>query len=462
MSLLSSIRPSGRISFFHAKDSQLLLTRRSARPGSKEHISLGDLCRSATPSTCHLNPFLFNGHLQTAWTILKIDNIPIHYKRWMFESDDHAFAGHFAVDFVVPPYEVPDDAEVTDKARKYTLPDGLPERTGFFTEKEFSAFQSDDSKPMLVVLHGLSGGSHELYLRHVLAPLVSDGKWEACVVNSRGCAQTKITSGILYNARATWDVRQTVKWLRKTFPNRPLFGIGFSLGANILANYLGEEGEACPLKAAVICASPWNLELGSVNLQRSFLGLEVYSKTMGGSMKRLFEQHVEQISKNPRIDVAAVRACTYLHEFDRTVQCATWGYPTEGAYYRDASSVDSLLAIRIPFLTVQAEDDPIAHREAIPYQEFCQTPYGVLLTTSWGGHLGWFELGGGRWFVKPIINFLNKMVGEVDLEAPLQVEKPGMIPGHDIAHGGLEQNADTGSKPEFDPMRRKLAIPALQ
>lgn len=72
--------------------------------------------------------------------------------------------------------------------------------------------------------------------RHVLAPLITSGKWEACVINSRGCAEHKITSGILFNARATWDVRQMVTWLRKMYPNRPLFGIGFSLGANILTN----------------------------------------------------------------------------------------------------------------------------------------------------------------------------------------------------------------------------------
>ena len=44
----------------------------------------------------------------------------------------------------------------------------------------------------------------------------------------------------------------------------------------------------------------------------------------------------------------------------RALQCASWGYPTEGAYYRDASSVDSLLAIKIPFFAVQAEDDPVS------------------------------------------------------------------------------------------------------
>jgi len=45
-----------------------------------------------------------------------------------------------------------------------------------------------------------------------------------------------ITTGVLYNARATWDIRQVVKWLGEKFPNRPLFGLGFSLGANILVN----------------------------------------------------------------------------------------------------------------------------------------------------------------------------------------------------------------------------------
>jgi len=44
------------------------------------------------------------------------------------------------------------------------------------------------------------------------------------------------------------------------------------------------------LDAAVVCSNPWNLEAGSLALQRTWLGLEVYSKTMGGNMKRLFEQ----------------------------------------------------------------------------------------------------------------------------------------------------------------------------
>jgi predicted alpha/beta-fold hydrolase len=53
---------------------------------------------------------------------------------------------------------------------------------------------------------------------------------------------------------------------------------------------LGEEGDACELQAAVICSNPWKLEVASIALQRSWLGLNVYSKAMGSSLKKLFEQ----------------------------------------------------------------------------------------------------------------------------------------------------------------------------
>lgn len=45
---------------------------------------------------------------------------------------------------------------------------------------------------------------------------------------------------------------------------------------------------------------------------------------------------------------------------DPRPRCPSWGYPTEDAYYRDASSTDSVVAIRIPFLAVQAKDDPVS------------------------------------------------------------------------------------------------------
>ena len=44
----------------------------------------------------------------------------------------------------------------------------------------------------------------------------------------------------------------------------------------------------------------------------------------------------------------------------------------------------------------------IAVGEAVPYLEFTRNPYTVLCSTSLGGHLSWFESGGGRWFAKAV------------------------------------------------------------
>jgi uncharacterized protein len=328
--------------------------------------SLAELIKPLTPP-CWLNPLIFNGDLQTVATLVKSASIPIHYKRRIFEADDPTYLGQFAVDFVVNPNKEQDSS--------------LPPRTTYYSDEEFANLGSDDKIPMLVILHGLSGGSHELYLRSLLEPLVvsetnpEGGGWEACVVISRGCSNTSITSTVLYNARATWDIRQTVKWLRKKFPNRPLFGAGFSLGGNILLNYLGEEGENCEMQAAVVFSAVWNNEVASKGLQRGWWNREVYNRALGTNMKKLFEKHVDQISKNPRIDLDKVRGSKYLFEFDRYVQGPTWGYPTEGAYYRDASSIDASMGIRIPLLAIHAEDDPVVCDEVLPIEEVQVTPY---------------------------------------------------------------------------------------
>lgn len=205
---------------FYGSQNSVSLPPRS--PGA-ESISLLSLVKETTPR-CNLNPLLFNGDLQTFWTAVKPADVPIYYKRHIFEHEDPTYAGTFTVDFVVKPYEGTDSS--------------LPHRTTYYTESEFKNLASQDERPMVVILHGLAGGSDEVYLRAALKPLVDAG-WEACVVNSRGCAMSKITSSVLYNARATWDIRQTVKWLRKNFPNRALFGLGFSLGANIMTNVSG-------------------------------------------------------------------------------------------------------------------------------------------------------------------------------------------------------------------------------
>lgn len=164
-------------------------------------------------------------------------------------------------------------------------------------------------------------------------------------------------------------------------------------------------------------------------------------------------RHREEILKEIPIDEEAVKTVKYLHEFDRLIQCPTWGYPSENAYYRDASSVDAIFDIRIPCLILQAEDDPIVGMTAVPYEEVQFTPYLTICSTSMGGHLGWYETGGGRWHAKPVFNFLDKMVREVDGKATKK---------HAHANDASKLAKRKYRGPfDFEPMRRKMYLPEV-
>jgi hypothetical protein len=129
-----------------------------------------------------------------------------------------------------------------------------------------------------------------------------------------------------------------------------------------------------------------------------------------------------------------------------------------------------LSVITDSFPTSTADLLQIAVNEALPRNEVKQTPYGVLCTTSLGGHLSWFELGGGRWFAKAVSTpdplhrlwsrlcsvkttaFLQKMACEMDLEK--MPNSDGTFEGETV---GRKREP---LKPVFEPMRRKLHLPA--
>jgi len=126
---------------------------------------------------------------------------------------------------------------------------------------------------------------------------------------------------------------------------------------------------------------------------------------------------------DPKVDAELVRKSKYIWEFDRDLTARVYGYATVGAYYRDASSVDRLLGIRIPTFIVHAKDDPVAMKDAIPYDEVKSNPYAFMVQTSHGGHLSWFEMNGQRWFARTVVDYLRKMADEVEEVLPIKLEE---------------------------------------
>jgi hypothetical protein len=93
----------------------------------------------------------------------------------------------------------------------------------------------------------------------------------------------------------------------------------------------------------------------------------------------------------------------------------------------------------------------ISSKAALPFEEFKQNPYTLLCTTNWGGHLGSFQLGGGRWFATAAAAFLAKVHEEVDHVAARR-EREDVKVAVDVEGPGKKY-------PMFDPNHRRLILP---
>ncbi|ODQ68058.1 AB-hydrolase YheT [Nadsonia fulvescens var. elongata DSM 6958] len=360
-------------------------------------------------------PTLGNGHLQTIYTSSPaLENFDkIYYGRRIITWEEDGAS--VTCDFVVPP---PANDEQWEKQFAYAPVSDLPPhpvRTRYLTPEELEGLHSDDNKPMVIALHGLSGGSHENYVRATLAALNSpEYGFECVVLNSRGCARSVITTPVLFNGAWTLDVRRFIKDLRKRYPNRPFYMVGYSLGASILANYLGQEGADTDITGACILANPWDLSQASYELNSTYMGQKVYSPIMASNLKKLVKNHLKVLEQRPDFDSSKLGQCKTILDFDTNFTATLFGFDTAMDYYRHGSSVNRLMNNHTPSLILHALDDPIAPKTSLPYTEVQKNPYTYMVTSSLGGHLGWFEKGGQRWFTKPIADFFKAMNDNVD------------------------------------------------
>jgi hypothetical protein len=63
----------------------------------------------------------------------------------------------------------------------------------------------------------------------------------------------------LYSAGATYDLKNAMLYISNLFPDAPIYGIGFSLGAGMMTKYIGTEGHTSPIKAGIVLGNPWDL-----------------------------------------------------------------------------------------------------------------------------------------------------------------------------------------------------------
>ncbi|KAJ2655666.1 hypothetical protein IWW48_005407 [Coemansia sp. RSA 1200] len=299
-----------------------------------------------------------------------------------------------------------------------TMSDGGTISMDWYPSRPSDKDDTIKQRPIFVFLPGLGGSSQEYHIRSTAKTLSSSlesvGPCTVVVMNHRGSARTPLTSPRLYNAYDTTDYADIVQYVSECFPEAPLVGVGFSLGANLVTKYLGEQGSKTPLIAAAAICCPFDTEIAGREMDKpGFLNDRVFQPNLMATLKRALKRNINVFkTKYSDSEFDAIMRVKRMSHFDNLVTCKEYGHADCWDYYRAASSTAYVDNITIPFLAINTEDDPVTPFRGVPVKKFQNNPNLALVQVKHGGHLGLFTglLRPSIWYLQPVAEFLGAIL----------------------------------------------------
>ncbi|KAJ2745982.1 medium-chain fatty acid ethyl ester synthase/esterase 2 [Coemansia sp. BCRC 34301] len=268
--------------------------------------------------------------------------------------------------------------------------------------------------PLIVLVPGIAGGSHDFYVRSFIHHIgQAPYGYQVVVLHSRGCNGVDLHTPKAFHAGMTEDLREFVKRLAERWPESPLIGIGFSLGANILTKYIGEESHACRFVAAASVCNPFDIDttVGAMclpTIKNRFL----YAAVLTRSLISVFTANQKVILAGEVVlDAQRILSSRNINEFNEEYTAKVFGFQSAKELNVGGSCVHHLKDVRVPMLFINALDDPMCYRRTIPFNEIAKNPSLVLACTRYGGHLAYFEGASVTpWLPKQLLLFVRAML----------------------------------------------------
>lgn len=257
-------------------------------------------------------------------------------------------------------------------------------------------------KPLIILIHGLSGSSKSYYIVGLQHALLLQG-FRSVAINFRGCSGESNNLARCYHSGETEDIHFLYKTLRDREPHTPIGAVGFSLGGNVLLKWLGEQGDRLTLFAAVAVSVPLILSICATKLDRGFS--KIYRISLLGELKdyvRRKQQHLEKIGQTEQAgkikQLGNLSKINSFWQYDDRVVAPLHDFKDVNDYYQRASSRQFLKSITVPTLVIHAIDDPFMTKDVLPAMDEL-LPNVHLEITEGGGHVGFIS---GKNPFKPI------------------------------------------------------------
>lgn len=260
-------------------------------------------------------------------------------------------------------------------------------------------------RPVVLVLHGLEGSVHSHYAGNLMLALEQAG-FRPVLMHFRGCSGEPNRLPRSYHSGDTADLARVVDHVNRVTDGAVRAAVGFSLGGNVLLKWLGQAGDACPLRSAAAVSVPFRLADAANRLGRGLSRL--YEAHLVGKLKQSYLRKFRTVASPLDVDIAGLKN---FWEFDDKVTAPLHGFRGVDHYYGESSCRQYLSGIRVPTRIIHASDDPFMFAETVPEQAELSDCVELLLARQ-GGHVG-FVSGvapwkAEYWYEGKIVEFLVK------------------------------------------------------
>ena len=240
------------------------------------------------------------------------------------------------------------------------------------------------TNPIIILFHGLEGSSQSHYALALMQYLRKTSRL-GVVVHFRGCSGELNRLPRAYHSGDSEEIDWILSRFRASYPDRPLFAVGVSLGGNALLKWLGERESAAAdiLQAAAAVSCPFDMSACGHHLAHGFN--RIYTQHFLRTLKHFAG---EKLRRHPGLfDERSMRGARTLYEFDDIVTAPLHGFASAADYWHRASSKPWLGGIRVPTLLINARNDPFMPSGVLPEKRQISNDV-VLEYTEEGGHVG--------------------------------------------------------------------------
>ena len=252
---------------------------------------------------------------------------------------------------------------------------------------------SPENTPFVLLFHGMEGTPRSYYLSGFARHLQALG-WGYGILFFRSCGFGMNRGPKLYHLGDTTDADYVIRRLREQYPERPLFAVGISLGGNVLAKWLGEQGETAQeyIQGASVISVPYDPVRTAPHFHRLLFGLYVRH-----FVHTLVPKALDLSRRYPGLlDEEKVRRARSFYDFDNAVTAPLYGFSDAEDYWARSVCTPHLPDIRVPTLLLTSTDDPFVLPEYVPRQVAEESPWLYPMFTDRGGHAG-YAFGSTPW-----------------------------------------------------------------